>query len=653
MKKVQLLLLMALIISSNLFSQLDTLPTNLVQYYEDNGFIYFNPNTLDEQKLFVDYKYAFFKKYADDMILKKTWVDKQLNLKHNRFQQIYGGVEVEGCEFTEHLDSNNFVIAANGKICSEIYKKQPEGWMHEENALNYLIEYLDGDSFSWYYPEWETQFQIDVDDSTATSYPIGEKLFALNNFQNIQFDIPEENYTPAWRFVIKSISPSYYKEFFVNALTGDVFREKSLTRENTTANITGFGNASIDSRWYGGLVNGHILHTDNNDRNIMTKHSSNAAWWTIPFISNGSNAFWNSNENAVQVHWSLSKAFDFFKTNFNRIGMQDNNSILRVKVQENQNSTVQYDASYYHYNEDNIRIGYMPGTNIFMGSLDILAHEYTHGITEHTAGLEYEGESGALNESFSDIFGVTIRNEVFITPNNWFTGNGIVSNPRRIDSPNQGGEHYDASCSELNGQPDTYHGGNWQYNSCDYSGVHVNSGVQNHWFYILSQGKIGVNDNGDSYNITGIGTNDAIKITYYNLTNFMQEFSTYQDAKSAGTLSSILLFGQCSNQAIETNKAWHAVGLGNIVDCETLGITNNSENNYNIYPNPANNYIVIDFNDDNKKLIKIYDINGKLIKQVYSSNKKTRIDISSLSEGLYILNINNDSVNKSYKLLKN
>ncbi|NIW45715.1 MAG: hypothetical protein GWN30_13480, partial [Gammaproteobacteria bacterium] len=64
----------------------------------------------------------------------------------------------------------------------------------------------------------------------------------------------------------------------------------------------------------------------------------------------------------------------------------------------------------------------------------------------------------------------------------------------------------------------------------DNGGVHTNSGVQNYWFYLLSEGGSGVNDNGDAYFVTGIGIEEAAQIAYRNLTVYLMPGSDYPDA---------------------------------------------------------------------------------------------------------------------------
>lgn len=186
-------------------------------------------------------------------------------------------------------------------------------------------------------------------------------------------------------------------------------------------------------------------------------------------------------------------------------------------------------------------------------SLDVVGHEITHGVTEYSANLAYSYESGALNESFSDIFGESI--EKFATgTNDWLMGADLGTPFRSMSNPK---DYY---------QPDTYKGSGWSTGSSDNGGVHTNSGVQNHWFYLLSVGGSGSNDNGNSYNFSGIGMTKAYKIAYRNLTVYLSSNSDYYDARSGAIQAARDLYGNDSNEEAAVTNAWYAVGVGNSYD---------------------------------------------------------------------------------------
>jgi bacillolysin len=230
--------------------------------------------------------------------------------------------------------------------------------------------------------------------------------------------------------------------------------------------------------------------------------------------------------------------------------------------------------------------------------LDIIAHEFTHGVTQTSANLVYSKESGALNESFSDIFGISCYNWFSNgnNPNIWLIGFD------RKNPANTAQSLYIRNMSNPNdkGDPDTYLGTNWVSTTTptdvggDNWGVHRNSGVQNFMYFLLVNGGIGVNDNGTNYTVTGIGINNAQVIAYRALTVYLSINSQYADARNAWIHAAVDLYGSCSNQAIEVGKAWNAVGLAPPVInqttnyCGTFGstiFTANSPNIFSLSPN--------------------------------------------------------------------
>ncbi|HSM62547.1 MAG TPA: GEVED domain-containing protein, partial [Gillisia sp.] len=118
-------------------------------------------------------------------------------------------------------------------------------------------------------------------------------------------------------------------------------------------------------------------------------------------------------------------------------------------------------------------------------------------------------------------------------------------------------------------QPDTYGGTYWKVIQCgtptdtnDYCGVHTNSGVLNHWFYILSVGKSGTNDIGSAYNVTGISVDKAAKIAYRLESVYLSANSTFANARTFGIQAATDLYGAGSAEVIATTNAFYAVGVG-------------------------------------------------------------------------------------------
>jgi hypothetical protein len=195
-------------------------------------------------------------------------------------------------------------------------------------------------------------------------------------------------------------------------------------------------------------------------------------------------------------------------------------------------------------------------------SLDVAAHEIGHAVCTYTANLAYQRESGAMNEGFSDIWGATV--EYYAAPNKstWLIGEDIERRSGHLALRSM-------SNPKSEGQPDTYGGTYWINPNCgtptqsnDYCGVHTNSGVLNHWFYILVQGKSGTNDIGSSYNVTGIGMDKAANIAYRLESVYLSANSTFANARTYGIQAATDLYGANSTEVIATTNAFYAVGIG-------------------------------------------------------------------------------------------
>ncbi|MFC1734298.1 PKD domain-containing protein, partial [candidate division KSB1 bacterium] len=129
-------------------------------------------------------------------------------------------------------------------------------------------------------------------------------------------------------------------------------------------------------------------------------------------------------------------------------------------------------------------------------------------------------------------------------------GEDIGSPLRSMSNPN------------IYGDPDTYLGTNWYTGSGDNGGVHTNSGVLNFWYYLVSEGGVGINDISNSYNVTGIGIDTAGAIAYRTLSVYLTNTSQYIDARFYSIISAIDLYGPCSGPVETVTNAMYAVGVG-------------------------------------------------------------------------------------------
>jgi Zn-dependent metalloprotease len=338
---------------------------------------------------------------------------------------------------------------------------------------------------------------------------------------------------------------------------------------------------------------------------------------------------------AVDVHWGMEKTHDFYSTIMNRNSYDNNGSIIRNYVNAGPaNNAGAYPAPYNF-------MMYGMGDGVSRGPfvvLDVIGHEFTHMVTEHNGngGLIYEGESGALNESFSDIFGTSIEFYAKGVDANWTMGEGIVlSAPGFIRS---------MADPKLTQNPDTYQGQYWKDPAnlqFDNGGVHFNSGVQNKWFYLLAQGGAGTNDKGDAYTVTGIGIAKAQQIAYRNLTTYILPQSQYMDAYAGSLEATKDLYGDdtTKQEYKSVKEAWYAVGIGTkpATAINEIAINNGD---LTLYPNPATNRVTISSNLPQTLEAQIVNVVGVPVMNITITKGLNPVDISALSRGMYIIRYN-------------
>ncbi len=248
---------------------------------------------------------------------------------------------------------------------------------------------------------------------------------------------------------------------------------------------------------------------------------------------------------ALDVHFGATATYDYFLNKHNRNSIDDKGYRLTNIVNYGQNFVNAYwDGTKMVFGDGDNNIGPLV-------SLDIIGHEITHGLTSNTAKLLLENESGALNESFSDIFGIII--DFYTRPEkaNWTIAEEVSPFIRSLQNPS------------LNNDPDTYHGTNWKpIGGPDFGGIHSNNGVQNHWFYLLTNGGKGINDNNDTFNIEGIGIEKAAQIVFRNLVYYLTPKSNFMNARISSIKATEDLYGSCSKEVENVTNAWYAVGVG-------------------------------------------------------------------------------------------
>ncbi|MGI5262421.1 M4 family metallopeptidase [Streptomyces angustmyceticus] len=257
----------------------------------------------------------------------------------------------------------------------------------------------------------------------------------------------------------------------------------------------------------------------------------------------------------VDAHYGAAVTWDFYKNTFGRNGIRGDG--------KGAYSRVHYGSNYVNafWDDDCFCMTYGDGEGNAhpLTSLDVAAHEMSHGVTAATAGLNYSGESGGLNEATSDIFGTSAEfyAKNASDPGDYLIGekidiNGDGTPLRYMDKPSKDGASADYWSSGV-GNKD----------------VHYSSGVANHFFYLLSEGSGAKTINGVHYNsptsdgskVTGIGRAKADKIWYKALTTYMTSTTNYKAARAATLKAAGALYGTTSAEYKAVGAAWKGVNV--------------------------------------------------------------------------------------------
>ncbi|WP_159539011.1 M4 family metallopeptidase [Streptomyces sp. Tu 3180] len=259
---------------------------------------------------------------------------------------------------------------------------------------------------------------------------------------------------------------------------------------------------------------------------------------------------------AADAHYGAALTWDYYKNVHGRSGIRGDGAAAYSRVHYGNN----YVNAFWSDSCFCMTYGDGSGNANPLTSIDVAAHEMTHGLTSNTAGLNYSGESGGLNEATSDIFGSTVE---FYAGNSSDTGDYLIGEEidingdgtplRYMDKPSKDGASKDA----------------W-YSGIGSIDVHYSSGPANHFFYLLSEGSGTKTVNGVTYDsptsdglpVTGIGRDKAEKIWFRALTTKFTSTTNYAGARSGTLAAAGELYGTTSAEYKAVQDAWAGVNVG-------------------------------------------------------------------------------------------
>lgn len=444
---------------------------------------------------FLDENRALFKlrSVADELRFLRNEADKQLGWSHVRMSQVYKGLPVFGYQLIVHLDTQNQVVTVNGHFRPNIDLDTTPKVTQQDAEQLALGDLLNG--------------QLEPDQRSRV------KATILRDKTQLMIHV-DQNDQPhlTWYVTIMTDSPIGQWRYFVNARRAQVVHQ--------------FDSAAHDKR--------RMTYTADNSTDTPGRL----------LIDEGERS---KDPIAQAAHDNAGKVYDYYFNTFKRDGLDDQGGAMVSTVHYGSDPEDAENAAWIGEAQQMI---YGDGGKIFKPlatGLDVVGHEFTHGIIDNTSNLVYEGQSGALNESYADVFGALIDR------GNWTIGETVIKSPpypfkflRSLEDPGLAGS-YDVS-DPLNsvGQPANMN----EYADLPYTrkgdngGVHVNSGIPNLVAYLIAR---------------AIGPEKTEQIYYRTLTQYLSPNSDFSDAARATVRAAQDLYGSTETDAIRV--ALPKVGL--------------------------------------------------------------------------------------------
>lgn len=434
---------------------------------------------------------------GDSFTLRRVEPDMQLNYAHVRLDQTYKNIPVVNKQLIVHLDASENIVAVNGHFIPNLNVMTEPLVTNRDAEQVALDDLLNGQLLSSERARVKTTV---LSDKTRLVVYVD--------------DTNENKASLAWQVTIMTDGPLGQWEYYVNARRPRVI-------------------SAIDSSEH---IKQRQTYTADNDTDIPGRK----------LIDEGERS---RDPVAQAAHDGAGKVYDYYFNTFKRDGVDGQGGSLI--------STVHYgsdpeDAENAAWIGEYSQMIYGDGGRIFKPlpyGLDVIGHEFTHGVTGATAGLEYKGQSGALNESYSDVFGALIDR------GNWTIGEAVIKSPpfprpflRSLQDPNMNGAYDPRNPLSGVGQPKSVS----EYarlplsRKGDNGGVHINSGIPNLVAYLIG---------------SKIGPEKLEQIYYRTLTQYLGPDSQFSDAAQATLRSAQDLYanGTADQQAVRDGFA--GVGL--------------------------------------------------------------------------------------------
>lgn len=548
-----------------------------------------------------------------------------LGYTHYRFIQTFQGFPIENSMLIAHTKSGK-LVSVSGEVITEFPASMEDAASFKtipaKDAIQKAIKHVGAAKYMWQDAAMEARYKEQMKNAKATLFPNAEKVWYFNGdgINAVKMEL-------TYKIDIYAAEPESRSFYFINVSTGEIIGQKNRIHTN-----------DVPARAVTLYSGPQLIYTEKLDKRSFRLRDYTRGDGIITLQAKGKEDFTHDSrnwrlttpeQNGLDAHWGISKTYDYYKLTFNRNSIDNNGMALYSYVNKGgflYSSNASWDGSAMNF-------GKLSGTQNGVTGIDVTGHELTHGVTQYTCNLVYFGESGGMNESLSDIMGKNVQFFAKPKDKDWRLSNDMDWFIRDMSNP------------KAYSQPDCVGGQYWK----SYADVHVLSGVGNFMYYLLVDGKSGVNDLGNSYTVNGIGLEKAQQIIYRSQTVYLSPNSKYADWRTACINAATDFYGASSNEVAQVKNAWYAVGVGSP---SMSAVANTPVNQLiSVYPNPvhgSNAKVKFELVADGNVVLKVYNRSGAAL-QVYNAGnllKGNQYFILSrageLTTGQYYLTIEQD-----------
>jgi|GEM_PF-1243553 len=510
---------------------------------------------ISKEEFLNSYKKSLNLSTSDNFVTHHSRQDK-LGFTHDKVKQYYNNILVEGGVLNVHQKGGN-VKSVSGFLAENI-RINSKASISEKDALQTALNEINGKKYIW---------ESSMGDELAKSFGFQSRMDYYPKAELIVLPskISGKPHALTYKFLIYSQEPEIIKYVYVDAHSNSVIYQRDAIESSNSEGtaITKYsGERTITTDHFEG---GFRLKENRGPNNVLiyTRNIQKSDEVTDAAIVDYTDTdnYWNNfnvnqDEEGADIHWGQEVCHDYFLENFNRNSIDGEGGDLLSFG--NWGDGV-FNAQAGNFGPGGVRatrFGNADGDGLTM--LDVVGHEVAHNVIAFTANLVGTWNARGLNESFADIFGVSMSFWAGLPEENiWILGDE-VGGIRSMSDPKSFGD------------PDTYLGEFWDFDES--TSVHNNGNVQDFWYYLLVNGGSGTNDNNDNYNVIGIGLADAEQIAYRNLAEYLTPTSEYFETRAGSLQAAEDLFGQSSLQYEQVANAWYAVGVGAQVSDSDFGV---------------------------------------------------------------------------------